>query len=183
MSAQVSTTEIGNPQAAAGEVMCAGSLCFTSFVPTPRRLKYCSKRCAIDGCNESRRRPVSLTPAQLTLARELLDELLRTDGLRVALIPSDVDDRGMVRAVESANPKWFQRLSAEHQRTRPNRPKKATENHHTIIDRRRVVSALTMMVEQGVTPRGYGDILEGFIRAKEARRSDTFFGFDSEATA
>jgi hypothetical protein len=161
-------------------VPCASSNCPDLFTPRRKGQKYCTHPCAVWTLNDSKRRPVDLTRRQLNIARELLGELLMTDGLRVCLVPSDRDDRGKVRAVESANPKWFQDFCSQYQHSRRNRPKKQTRNHHTFIDRRLVVSALTLMVEKRLAPRAYGQRLEELIRRIDRRRSEKFVSFGAD---
>jgi hypothetical protein len=171
------------------ENMCAGLTCFNRAKPGR---DYCSQTCAVEATNAQKRVPVTLTPPQFLIARELLDELLSSEGLRVCMIPSEEDERGLVRAVESANPRWYSEFCSLYQkgekvrrwRNGQKRPSKNSHpNHHTIIDRRRVVSALQMIVERGEAPAVYGERLHDFIVREEERRGTQSEVFDFEYEA
>lgn len=144
---------------------CARPDCFTSFAPRRRGQVFCSYECGrFSRCG---RTFVELTEAETELVEEMLCELATTK-LEVVLIPSSAADcamrGGCRRAVQTANPVWYQKFCARYMHVKPRRHKL-----QTFISRKCTLRALARLLEGDVTST-YATRLLDFIRSREGLR-------------
>jgi hypothetical protein len=140
--------------------------------------RYCAQICAVEHVTARRAefRPTRLGAKGLLEAADMLAEL-EASCLEVVLIPSgdpNIASRGgMIRAVQSANPEWYQDFCSQYSRAR--RSRKRTPNHDTIIDRRATLAALRRLVDRLEVSGVYGARLEEFIEGRLRHANNFIF--------
>lgn len=143
------------------ELACANPVCFNAFTPRRKGQKFCSYECG----RVARRGQifVELSEAERETAERYKEEL-QSQRLSVVLIPSGDADMaargGKIRAVEEANPEWYQRFCSLYTKVGRRR-----RRERTYIQRKATLRGLERLLEGDVT-NTYALRLYEFIQAQ-----------------